>query len=170
MKVFITASSGVGKSAVTEELSNRGYTAYDADDRNLKLTRLEVKESGEPANWPKGFVDWSYYSWNANEDRLEELLGSNETVIISGFLGNQGKLYHYFDKLIALSTNPKEHARRLRSRPQREVGDSEENNQRRLDKYSMHMEMFKKTGFIIIDNSGTMKETIEQIKQIIDKE
>ena len=45
MKVFISSSSGVGKTEVVHELINRGYTAYNADDRDLRLTRLEVKET-----------------------------------------------------------------------------------------------------------------------------
>jgi dephospho-CoA kinase len=168
MKVFITAVSGVGKSVVVSELVGRGYTAYDADDRELKLTRLEVKETGEPVEWPKGFVDWSYYSWNADEDRLQQLLASNDTVFVAGFLGNQENLYHYFDKLIALTIdNPAEHERRLRTRTQREVGDDELNNQRRLERYSMHMGKFLASGFVTVDNSGSLEQTISHIEEII---
>ena len=167
MKVFITAVSGVGKSAVVKELVKRGYTAYDADDRDLNLTRLEVKETGEPADWPEGFVDWSYYSWNANEDRLQELLAENDTVFVAGFLGNQEKLYHYFDKLVGLTVGPTEHERRLRERPQREVGDNDKNNQRRLERYSMHMAKFAASGFVMVDNSGTLEKTLSQIEKIV---
>ena len=166
MKVFITASSGVGKSAVINELKLRGHTAYDADDRELHLTRLEVRETGQPVEWPKGYVDWHYYSWNANEQRLQELLASDETVFICGFLGNQEKLYHYFDKLVALSVNPKEHERRLLSRPKRDVGDDDQNNLRRLEKYPEHMSKFKATGFVIIDNSGSIEHIVDQIEEL----
>jgi len=167
MKVFITAVSGVGKSTVVNELVERGYTAYDADDRDLRLTRLEVKKTGEPVDWPKGFVDWSYYSWNANEERLQELLAVNDTVFVAGILGNQEKLYHYFDKLVALTVNPAEHERRLHERPQREVGDDEKNNQRRLERYSMHMAKFAASGFVMVDNSGLLEKTVDQIEKIV---
>jgi dephospho-CoA kinase len=167
MKVFITASSGVGKSTVIDELKIRGYTAYDADDRKLNLTRLEVKETGEPVDWPNGFVDWHYYSWNANEERLQELLENDKTVFLCGFLGNQEKLYHYFDKLVALTIDQEEHKRRLLSRPKREVGDDDQNNQRRIEKYSEHMAKFIATGFTIIDNSGPIAQTVDQIEQLI---
>lgn len=167
MKVFITSSSGVGKTAVVVELKKRGYTAYDADDRDLNLTRLEVKATGEPAEWPEGYVDWHYYSWNANEERLRELLASAENVFISGFLGNQEKLYHYFDKLIALTIEPQEHERRLRSRPKREFGDDEQNIQRRLEKYSEHVSKFRATGFILIDNFGSVTQTVDEIEQLV---
>ncbi|HEX8226318.1 MAG TPA: AAA family ATPase [Candidatus Saccharimonadales bacterium] len=163
MKVFITASSGVGKSSVINELASRGYTAYDADDRDLELTRLEVAESGELAEWPKGYVDWHYYSWNANEERLKELLATNETVFLAGLLGNQEKLYHYFDKLVALTINPSEHERRLRTRQKRDVGDDEKNIQRRLEKYPMHMAKFIASGFITIDNTGPARQTVDQM-------
>ncbi len=167
MKVFITASSGVGKSAVVNELVERGYTAYDADDRDLELTRLEVRETGKPVEWPGGFVDWTYYAWNANEERLKELLASNSTVFIAGFLGNQEELYHYFDKLIALTINPDVHERRLRSRPKREFGDDDKNNQRRLERYSLHLTKFITSGFVTVDNSGSVQHTVDEIQNII---
>lgn len=167
MKVFITAVSGVGKSAVVNELFERGYAAYDADDRDLNLTRLEVKETGEPVEWPEGFVDWSYYSWNANEDRLQELLAEDETVFIAGFLGNQEKLYKYFDKLVALAVDPTEHERRLRERPKRDVGDDDKNNQRRLERYSMHMAKFAASGFVMVDNAGSLEITVNRIEEIV---
>lgn len=168
MKVFITASSGVGKTAVVAELVNRGLKAYDADDRDLNLTRLELRATGEPADWPKGYVDWHRYSWNANEERLKELLASSNKVFIAGFLGNQEQLYRYFDKLIALTINPEEHARRLYARPQREFGDNEQNNQRRLERYAMHLAKFNASGFVTIDNSGPVQNTVDQILQAID--
>lgn len=167
MKVFISASSGVGKTTVVNELSVRGYTAYDADNRDLALSRLEIKETGEPVEWPEGYVDWHYYSWNANEDRLQELLASNDTVFIAGFLGNQEKLYRYFDTLIALTINPEEHDRRLRARPKREFGDDDKNNQRRLEKYPIHLAKFIDSGFITVDNSGSIEQTVNHILQII---
>lgn len=167
MKVFITASSGVGKTAVVGELNNRGYTAYDADDPNVHLTRLEVKKTGEPVEWPEGYVDWDYFAWNANEERLKELLASNETVFVSGFLGNQKKLLHYFDILIALTIDPQEHERRLRSRPKRKVGDDEQNIQRRIQKYSAQMAKFVTGGYIIVDNSGPVEQTVDKIEQLL---
>ena len=112
-------------------------------------------------------MDWHYYSWNANEQRLQELLESNETVFICGFLGNQEKLYHYFDKLVALSVGPKEHERRLLSRPKRHAGDDDLNNQRRLEKYTEHMAKFEASGFTIIDNSGPIEKTVDSIEQLL---
>jgi len=169
MKVFITAGSGVGKSSVVDELIKRGYTAYDADNRDLHLTQLEIKETGEPVEWPKGYVDWSYYSWNANENRLKELLETSDTVFVAGFLGNQEKLYHHFDKLIVLAIDPTEHERRLRTRPKREVSDDEQNIQRKIERYASRMEKFAEvaTGFVIIDNTEPVKQTVNQILQIV---
>jgi dephospho-CoA kinase len=54
MKVFITSSSGVGKSAVVNELVNRGYTTFDADDIDLNLTCLVIRETGEAIEWHEG--------------------------------------------------------------------------------------------------------------------
>lgn len=167
MKIFITASSGVGKSAVIRELQSRGYTAYDADDRELHLSRLEIQETGEPVDWPEGVVDWRYYSWNADETRLKELLASDEIVFIAGILGNQEDLYQYFDRHLALTIDPVEHERRLYSRPQRKVGDGDTANKRRLEKYSFHMAKFMASGFTPIDNSGTPARTVDLILKAV---
>lgn len=113
MKVYITACSGVDKTTVVNELRNRGFAAYDADDRELNLTRLEIRQTVWPAEWPKGYVDWHYYSWNANEERLKELLTSNKPVFVAGFLGNQEAIYQYFDVLIALTLDRAERELRL---------------------------------------------------------
>ena len=167
MKVFITASSGVGKTAVVNELVSRGYTAYDVDDRDLNLTRLELTETGETVEWPEGYIDWHLYSWNANEERLKELLATDETVFVSGIMGNQAKLYHNFDKLIALTIDPVEHERRLRTRPKREVGDHELNIRRRLDRYASHMANFIADGFVTVDNTGSVQATADKIQKLI---
>jgi hypothetical protein len=155
----------VGKTAVVEELCARGLTAYDADDRALGLMRLEVAATGEPAEWPEGYVDWHYYSWNANEARLKELLATNDTVFIAGLLGNQEALYHLFDTHIALTIDPVEHERRLRSRPKRAVGDDEKNILRRLERYQMHIDKFIASGFTTIDNNGPTSQTVNSILQ-----
>lgn len=76
---------------------------------------------------------------------------------VAGFLGNQEKLYHYFDKLIALTVDPIEHERRLSTRPKREFGDDEQNIKRRLEKYSMQMTKFITSGLVVVDNSGPVK-------------
>lgn len=166
--MFISASSGVGKSAVIGRLKELGYTAYDADDRELELTRLELRNTGEPVDWPNGYVDWHHYAWRASEERLISLLSDKDTVFIGGFVDNQEKLYHYFDKLIALTIDPVEHERRLRARPKREHGDDEKNIQRRLDQYNSFIEKFLSAGFILVDNSGSVEDTVKKILDITD--
>lgn len=167
MRVFITASSGVGKSAIVNELKNRGYTAYDTDDRGLRLTRLEDSETGKPVAWPKGYIDWRRYSWNVNEEKLQKILANDKTVFLCGIVSNQEKLYHYFDVLIALAIEPAEHERRLRSRPKRDFGDDEQNIRQTLEKYSEHMAKFKAADFTVIDNTQSVSQTVDQIETFL---
>lgn len=167
MHVYITATSGVGKTTVTDELRARGYTAYDTD--NVPgLTRLEIKETGEPAEWPKGYVDWSYYSWNLQQEMLDEVLNSSESVFLSGLCGNQPDFYTRFGKLIVLTIDPEEHERRLRNRPAREAGDDEQNIQERLRKYPMLLQRFLDSGAILVDNSGSVERTVDEILRMCD--
>ena len=162
MKVLITGSSTVGKSTVARELQLRGYTAIDGDEEP-GLARLEVKATGEPTEWPTGYVDWSYYSWNLQEPVLKKVLARDDTVFLVGISGNQPNFYPLFDKLIVLTVNQEEYARRLKNRPRREAGDSDENMQDRLQKYPILLQRFLDSGAIAIDASGTTDQTVDTI-------
>ena len=115
MNVLITGSSGTGKSTVIKELKRRGYTAIDGDEEP-GLSRLEIQETGEPTDWPDGFVDWSFYAWNLNETVLKQLLQKDETVFFGTISGNQADYYSLFEKIIVLTVSPEEHLRRMKTR------------------------------------------------------
>lgn len=169
MKVLVTGSSTVGKSTVAAELNRQGITAFDGDDVP-GLCRLEVKDTGEPADWPEGFVDWSYYSWNLQEPQLTDLLTQADPVVLAGIYGNQPRFYPFFDKLIVLTITPEEHARRLQHRPRRTAGDSDENMEDRIRKYPILLQRFLDAGAIPVDASGTVEQTAATIIRIMHNE
>lgn len=167
MKVFITASSGVGKTSVTNELTHRGFTAFDTD-HVPGMARLELRKTKEPVDWPKsGFIDWKKYEWNIQPAILEEVLAKDETVFLSGICSNQGEFYHKFGKLIVLTVDPEEYLRRMRSRPYRGANDDEVNIQQRVGKYASKLQQFIDTGFIPVDNSGPVEQTVDGILRIV---
>jgi dephospho-CoA kinase len=166
VKVFITSTSTVGKSTVIKELERRGFAAIDGDDEP-ELCRLEVKATSEAVEWPKGYVDWSYYAWNLQEAKLKQLLTQNETVFLAGIFGNQSAYYHLFDKLVVLTITPEEHAKRLQGRHRRSAGDDEQNMADRLTMYPVHLQRFLDAGAIPIDASGTAITTADAILELI---
>ena len=170
MKVFISGPSGVGKTTVTNELSHRGYTALDTD--NVPgLARLELRETGEPAKWPKsGFVDWKKYGWNIQPGVLNEILTENESLFLSGICGNQNEFYDKFDKLIVLAVGPEEYLRRMRTRPYRGANDDEINIQQRIGKYEEKLQQFINSGFTPVNNSDSIEWVVDEILRIAHEE
>ncbi|MEO6513673.1 MAG: AAA family ATPase [Candidatus Saccharimonadales bacterium] len=168
-KILITGSSGVGKSTVIQELGRRGYIAIDGD-AEPGLARLEIRETGEPVEWPKGFVDWHAYSWNLQEPVLKRALSRDETMFLGGIYGNQPDYYHLFDKLIVLDVTPEEHLRRLDTRPTRPVGDDNQNIQDKLGKYPILMKRFLDSGFVPVYASGNVAQTVDRILELVEHE
>ena len=169
MKVFITGSSGVGKTTVTDELSRRGYNALDT--HNVPgMARLEIRETGRPTKWPKaGLIDWKKYSWSLQPAVLDKVLSLHETLFLSGVCGNQNEFYHKFDKRIVLTINPEEYLRRMRSRTRRGINDDEVNILSRLQKYSEKEQQFLNNGFIPVDKSGLVELTVNKILDIVNE-
>lgn len=85
MAILVTGMSGVGKSAVLDELARRGYRAVDTDDGDW----IEVIE-GEPL-------------WR--EPLIEELLGQprEAPLFVQGTVANQVRFYARFDAIVLLS-------------------------------------------------------------------
>lgn len=76
----MTGMSGAGKTTVLDELHRRGYFTVDTDYDGWEL--------------PDG-------TWD--EPRMDELLASNENLIVSGTVDNQGRFYDRFDHVVLLS-------------------------------------------------------------------
>ncbi|WP_326555494.1 AAA family ATPase [Micromonospora sp. NBC_01813] len=79
-RVLVTGMSGAGKTTVLDELHRRGYFTVDTDYDGWEL--------------PDG-------TWD--EPRMDELLASNENLIVSGTVDNQGRFYDRFDHVVLLS-------------------------------------------------------------------
>lgn len=166
MKVLITGSSGVGKTTVIEELAKRGYMAIDGDDEP-GLAQLVIASTGKPADWPEGYIDWSYYHWDLQLPVLKEVLKRGDTVFLGGVYSNQPDYYYLFDKIIALTITPEEHLQRLRARPPREAGDHEQNIQDRLHKYSIMLKRFLDGGAVTVDASLDIDATVDAILKLV---
>jgi hypothetical protein len=77
--------SGVGKSAVIEELAARGYMAFDTDYGGL--SELVSVPADEPTGLDPG-LDWVW-----REDRINDLLSTAhaDVLFVGGCAPNQGK-------------------------------------------------------------------------------
>lgn len=162
MKVLITGSSGVGKSTVVHELQKRGYRAIDGDEEP-GLAQLVVAATGKPAEWPEGYIDWSYYHWDLQLPKLKDVLARDTTVFIGGVYSNQRDFHHLFDKIYVLVVPPEEHLRRNLVRPTRQAGDDEQNIMQRVERAEIIKQRLIDSGAELVDASGTVDEIADII-------
>jgi broad-specificity NMP kinase len=164
-RFLITGRPGTGKSTVATALAKRGYNAYDLEEVP-HIVRLEIKATGEPTNWPEGFVDWNYYSWNIQAKPLEDFLASHEDkdtyVAVSG--SNQRNFYPLFDKVFVLTFDDPELLRqRLETRKVHEFGQSAENIDRAVSRFQTKTQELLELGGVAIDNSRPLDTVIDDI-------
>ena len=164
-RYLITGRPGTGKSEVTRALADRGYNAYDLEDLP-GIVRLEVKATGEPTNWPEGYVDWEYYAWNLQGPALEKFLGAQGTkdVFVSVSATNQSQFYHLFDTVFALVvSDPEEHRRRLKNRNVHEYGQTDENIERNIAASTEKTAKYIADGALPIDNMRPLDDVVSEI-------
>jgi dephospho-CoA kinase len=104
--VLVTGMSGTGKSTALAELARQGFRVVDTDS---------------PA-WSEWLPDEAEWLWR--EDRIEELLASEEDDIlyVSGCMSNQGKFYDRFDAVVLLSAPLEVILERVASRTTNDYG------------------------------------------------
>lgn len=93
--IYITGTSGAGKSTVREELSRRSARAYDTDE--YEIAQWVTKITGEitpliaDAHRTPEFL--AQNDWKADPERVRHLAkeGETRTVFLCGFIGNEDK-------------------------------------------------------------------------------
>ena len=162
MKILITGTPGSGKSAVSKFLKDAGFNSYDGETVD-GLVRLEVKETGEPTNWPNGEVDWNYYAWNINGNILHYLLDTQGDVYVGISASNLDKFVHLFDKVYVLHVSNDMLENRLRNRKVHEFGQTDADIIRTLRINEERTQSYVKMGAVKIDNSRTLQEVARDI-------
>ena len=162
-KVLITGSSGTGKTEMANFLSEKGFNAFDADS-TPGMTRLEVRESGEPVPWPNGYVDWNKYAYNLNGEYLKKILKDKNDIIISVVASNQIKYFPLFDVVIVLHIPEEdEHLRRLKHRDAHEFGQDKKNLLRTVEISKTQTKEWEQLGGIVINANQTKEAVVSEI-------
>ncbi|MDB5175352.1 MAG: hypothetical protein JWM81_210 [Candidatus Saccharibacteria bacterium] len=121
MKVLISGDAGSGKTAVIQELVNRGYTAYSTEELpgvNIHI----VKATGEIVDRPPAPVNYSVYSASWDRAKLIDLLESDELVFIADLNSHLKDFYELFDKFIVLTIDKETQRHRLLNRTSNPYG------------------------------------------------
>ena len=156
--IFITGTSGAGKSTVREELSRRGARAYDTDEDEVaqwtdKLTGEVTPLSADAHRTPEFLAR---NDWKADPERVRQLVQEAERhmVFLCGFIGNEEEVWHFFDKVFLLSIDDATMQHRLLTRTAHDFGKKPHEMELLLAWNAAINEHYLSRGAIVID--GTM--------------
>lgn len=118
-RVLLTGISGVGKSALIGELSERGYKAVDADCDEFSEWVALIDDSGVAGSPVESDRDWVW-----RENRIQDLLSTEDAdvLFLSGCAQNMGKFLPQFDQVVLLSAPADVIVERLGSRINNQYG------------------------------------------------
>ncbi|WP_410788712.1 AAA family ATPase [Kribbella sp. C-35] len=112
--VYLTGSSGVGKTSVGEELRRRGFAVYDVDADGL--ARWFENGTGTEVRMPT-YRDDTWFAENTYRlpvETVQRIAGEAEGVaFICGTVGNDNEIWDLFDTVISLSVDTATLRRRL---------------------------------------------------------
>lgn len=164
MRYLITGVAGTGKSTIAEELSRRGYAAFDAD---AGFSYYVDKETGERFDKP----DEPSFEWYAKHERvfdeavLENLFQDyqGEALFLCCITANQSKYYDQFDKIFLLTADDETIMSRLKMRTNSDFGKHPIDLHRVLSGRTDFDESVKKAGAAVIDSTQPFEQVVEQI-------
>ena len=156
--IFITGTSGAGKSTVREELRRRGARAYDTDEDEIaqwtdkitgKITPLVADAHRTPEFLARN-------DWKADPERVRQLAQESETrtVFLCGFIGNEEEVWAFFDTVFLLSIDEVTMRHRLLTRTAHDFGTKPHELELLLAWNEAINEHYLNRGAIVID--GTM--------------
>lgn len=166
MKVLLTGQSGTGKSTILGELRKRGFATFDTDDLP-GVTRLEIKATGAPAEWPAGYIDWGYYAWNWQAKPLRAIMNTPGTIFVGAIVGNQKEFYPLFDRIVVLTIDDDELYRRRTARTSHRPNDSEENIIRSVARNQEKIASFIRAGALPIANDRPVATVVDEILTVL---
>lgn len=160
---LITGYPATGKSTLADELTKRGFTAYDTD--NMPGIAHHAHKDGRPLifdehNKPD---DFSQYDWNWDKAKLHALIDSDTNVFICAVTSNQHEFYDQFDKLFVLDLDEATMKHRLLTRTTNDYGKHPNELKDLLDSREWFVREMKKHGATIIDASQPVSKVADDI-------
>ena|SRR3990167_6985287 len=166
--IFITGISTAGKSAVAEELSQRGYEAYDTEHDGISAwhDKKSGKRVAEMGKMPERTEDWlSKHEWLISSDWVADIAkkAQSKTIFLCGGSANESQIRAMCDVVIFLKTDETTIRQRVANDRDHDYGTKAheltliiESNQQKEAEYHQY-------GAIMIDATRSIDEVIDEI-------
>lgn len=168
-KYYITGVSGVGKSAVVQELNKKSIPSFDIDAVE-NLCEWRNKISNEVADYYPGIgMEWlKAHDWICNTTMLKKLIDSQKNnVVIAGVASNQEEYLDLFDKIFLLQCQPETFLHRINNRTENDFAKNKSEQDHILGWYKDYEIRMIKHGAIPIDTEKSLDQVVEQILSLI---
>lgn len=156
-RVLITGMSGSGKSAVTRELTARGYRAYDLDTEEWSEW---IDADPSDVLTPSQGKDWV---WREAPVRALLSESGDGKLFISGCAENTRHFLHMIDVVILLSASLETTMERLAARPIGCYGHTQEERAKTAVLISTVEPLLRDSADYEIDTSRPLSATVDEI-------
>jgi len=148
---LITGSSGVGKSAVIEELASRGFVTF-ADEINVTAKFFDRKARRFLSDYPPHPIDLDRYVWDWDIPALTKLLAhSPNPTFVGGVCANTTSTFPLYKAVFVLLPSVNNLKHRLRTRTDNNFGKHPDELAHILATFDETGDAWRKTGAQIID-------------------
>jgi gluconate kinase len=161
---LITGVAGTGKSALAQELNNRGYAAYDTDRGFSYYTDKLTGDRVSPP--PNPTPQWySFHQRVFDEKVLMNLIKKHaaEPLFVCSITANQSKFYDQFDKIFLLTSPDDVVIHRLGTRTNSYFGRHPVDLARVVDRHKEFDQELRAAGAIPIDSTRPIETVADEI-------
>jgi dephospho-CoA kinase len=165
--IFVTGTSGSGKSTAREELSRRGFRAYDTDEHQIAQWRNKVTGEITPvvadAHRTPEFL--AQNDWRADPERVRQLAGEavDRPVFLCGVVGNEDEVWSLFEKVFVLSIDEATMRHRLLTRTAHDFGTKPHELELLIAWNKAIDEHYHRVGAILIDATKPPSSVVDAI-------
>jgi broad-specificity NMP kinase len=167
--IFVTGISGSGKSIVREELSRRGFQAYDTDEHEIARWKNRVTGEITPlvaAGRTPEFI--AQNDWQADPERMRHLVkeGEERTVFLCGIVGYDDEVWPFFDKVFVLSIDEPTMRYRLATRTTHDFGTKPHELELLLASHDAMNKQYLRYGAVTIDATKPPTVVVDEILRL----
>lgn len=169
--IFVTGTSGAGKSTVRAELNRRGVRAYDTDEHEIaqwtnnvtgEVTRLTADAHRTPEFLAQN-------DWRANPERVRQLAeeGQARSVFLCGLVGNEDEVWPFFSTVFLLSIDEATMRHRLLTRSTHTFGTKAHEMDLLVAWNEAIDEHYLRRGAVIIDATKPPPIVVDEILNVL---
>lgn len=114
--IYVTGTSGVGKTTVGKELGRRGYVVYDVDVDGLACWYENESGREVPMSDRRDDRWYAEHTYRLPPETVRRLTPRGGIAFIAGAVGNEDQIWDLFDLVIQLTVDAATLEERLRAR------------------------------------------------------